>query len=65
MIRVNNPRSLDEKKNLTRRATKIARLVPLALLFVSASDELGVSREGKPPRPPAAPHYCSLHGSDH
>ena len=65
MIRVNNSRSLDGKKNITRMATKIARLVHLALLFMSPSDELGIPREGKPPGPPAAPHYHSLHGSDH
>jgi hypothetical protein len=65
MIRVNNPRSLDGKKNVTRKATKIARLLSLALLFVSPFDELGISREGKPPGPPAAPHYYSLYGSDH
>jgi hypothetical protein len=45
-------------------ATKIARLVPLGLLFVGPYEELGTLREGKPPGPPEAPFYCSLHGSD-
>jgi len=37
---------MDGKKNITRKATKIARLVHLALLSVSPSDELGtVHRE--------------------
>jgi len=54
-----------ERRISTRKVTKIARLVHLALLFVTPTDELGGSREAKPPGPPAAPHYCNLHGGDH